>query len=99
MISSDVTDRFLTYISYDTQSKEGAEEMPSTRSQLALAEKLAEELKQMGASQVRMDAYGYVYAKIPSNTNRDIPALGFIAHMDTAPALSGKDVKAQVIHK
>ena len=98
MISSDVTDRFLTYISYDTQSKEGAEEMPSTRSQLALAEKLAEELKQMGASQVRMDAYGYVYAKIPSNTNRDIPALGFIAHMDTAPALSGKDVKPQIIH-
>ena len=94
---SEVLDRFLRYVSYDTQSKEEEEAIPSTSSQLALAKLLRDELAQMGAAQVRMDEYGYVYAKILSNTSRSVPALGFIAHMDTSPALSGRDVKPQLV--
>lgn len=94
---SEVLDRFLRYVSYDTQSKEEEEAIPSTSSQLALAKLLRDELTQMGAAQVRMDEYGYVYAKILSNTSRSVPALGFIAHMDTSPALSGRDVKPQLV--
>ena len=94
---SEVLDRFLRYVSYDTQSKEEEEAIPSTSSQLALAKLLRDELTQMGATQVRMDDHGYVYAKILSNTSRSVPALGFIAHMDTSPALSGRDVKPQLV--
>ena len=94
---SEVLDRFLRYVSYDTQSKEEEEAIPSTSSQLALAKLLRDELTQMGAAQVRMDEHGYVYAKILSNTSRPVPALGFIAHMDTTPALSGRDVKPQLV--
>ena len=94
---SEVLDRFLRYVSYDTQSKEEEEAIPSTSSQLALAKLLRDELTQMGAAQVRMDEHGYVYAKILSNTSRSVPALGFIAHMDTSPALSGRDVKPQLV--
>ena len=94
---SEVLDRFLRYVSYDTQSKEEEEAIPSTSSQLALAKLLRDELTQMGAAQVRMDDHGYVYAKILSNTSRSVPALGFIAHMDTSPALSGRDVKPQLV--
>ena len=94
---SEVLDRFLRYVSYDTQSKEEEEAIPSTSSQLALAKLLRDELAQMGAAQVRMDEHGYVYAKILSNTSRSVPALGFIAHMDTSPALSGRDVKPQLV--
>ena len=64
---------------------------------MALAKLLRDELTQMGAAQVRMDEHGYVYAKILSNTSRSVPALGFIAHMDTSPALSGRDVKPQLV--
>ncbi len=94
---SEVLDRFLRYVSYDTQSKEDEEDIPSTSCQLALARLLRDELTQMGAVQVRMDDHGYVYAKILSNTSRPVPALGFIAHMDTTPALSGRDVKPQLV--
>ncbi len=92
-----VKERFLEYIAMDTQSCEDVEAVPSTQKQWKLAERLAEELKQMGASDVRMGEHCYVYATIPENCGKKVPTLGFIAHMDTATAMSGKGVKAKVI--
>lgn len=88
-----VDERFLKYVKFDTQSAE-AECFPSTAKQLILLKELADELKEMGIEDVRMDEkYGYVYASIPSNTDADVPAIGFIAHVDTSPAVSGANVK------
>ena len=92
-----VTERFLRYISYDTQSKEEEEQVPSTKKQLEFSILLAAELKEMGISNVRMDGHGYIYGEIPANTEETVMSLGFIAHMDTSPALSGKDVKPQLV--
>ena len=92
-----VKDKFLRYIAVDTQSAE-AETVPSTEKQFNLARMLCEELKAVGASDVRLDEqHAYVYGFIPSNVEENIPVLGFVAHMDTSPALSGKDVKARCI--
>lgn len=92
-----VTERFLEYVSQDTQSQEGKEDIPSTCKQLGFAKKLAEELKGMGAENVRVTRQGYVYASIPATTSRKTPILGFVAHMDTAPSFSGADVRPQII--
>ncbi len=96
---SDVTERFLRYVSFDTQSEESSMSTPSTDRQLDLARALLRELRDMGASNVRMDEYGYVYAAIPANRPEleKAPALGFIAHMDTAPAMSGRHVKPRIV--
>ena len=92
-----VKEKFLRYIAVDTQSAE-AETVPSTEKQFNLARMLCEELKAMGASDVRLDEnHAYVYGFIPANVEGNIPVLGFVAHMDTSPALSGKDVKARCI--
>ncbi len=92
-----VKERFLRYIAMDTQSCDDVEAVPSTKKQWALANCLAEELRQMGASDVRVQEHCYVYAAIPATGGKKSPVLGFIAHMDTATAMSGKDVKAKVI--
>jgi len=92
-----VKERFLEYIAVDTQSCEDVEAVPSTEKQWKLAERLAEELKQMGASNVRMGEHCYVYAMIPATCKEKVPSLGFIAHMDTATAMSGRDVKARIV--
>ena len=97
MLNNSVTDRFLRYISYDTQSKEDEEQVPSTKKQMEFGRLLAAELKEMGVSDVRMDEHGYIYGEIPANTQEKTRSLGFIAHMDTSPALSGKDVKPQFV--
>ena len=95
---SDVVSRFLNYVSIDTQSMDGQEQFPSTAKQLNLARLLAEELKGMGAANVRISDYGYVYAEIPPAPGcEEAPVLGFIAHMDTTPDFSGTDVKPQRI--
>ncbi len=94
---SEVTRRFLEYVGYDTQSREGQEKIPSTGRQLVLAKKLAEELEGMGAENVRITGQGYVYASIPANTDRKAPVLGFVAHMDTVPSFSGTDIKPRLI--
>ena len=91
-----VKERFLEYIAFDTQSKDEMETVPSTEKQWALANHLAEELKTIGASDVRIGEHCYVYAKIPATSHESLPVLGFIAHMDTATAISGKEVKARV---
>ena len=97
MLKQFSTDRFLRYISYDTQSKEDEEQVPSTKKQMELGRLLTAELKEMGVSDVRMDEHGYIYGEIPANTQKKTRSLGFIAHMDTSPALSGKDVKPQFV--
>ena len=95
----DVLDRFLRYVRIDTQSEEN-QQSPTTRKQFDLARLLAEELEKMGAAQVRLDeAHCYVYARIPGNLpqGKTAPAIGFIAHMDTSPAVSGANVKPRVV--
>ncbi|MDO5406235.1 MAG: peptidase T [Eubacteriales bacterium] len=94
---SAVVDKFLRYVAIDTQSMEDQECYPSTKKQKVLGQMLEQELKEMGASEVSMDAYGYVTAVIPANTDKSIPALGLIAHMDTSPACSGRDISVQII--
>ncbi len=94
-----VQDRFLKYIGFDTQSKEDSNSYPSTDKQLALAENMVKELKEIGIENAQMDAYGYVTASIKSNIDKKIPAIGFIAHLDTSPDLSGEHVNARIIPK
>ena len=89
-------DRFLRYVAVDTQSDENSESQPSTAKQLNLLKMLCEELQAMGV-EASLDEFGYVMAKIPSNIDKAVPAVGFIAHVDTAPDASGKDVKPQII--
>ncbi len=92
-----VLERFLRYIAVDTMSEPEKEQIPSTEKQRVLGAMLAQELKDMGASNVRMDDHAYVYAAIPATTDKKIPVLGLIAHMDTACACSGKDVKPRFV--
>lgn len=94
---STVVDKFLRYVSVDTQSMEDQECYPSTEKQKNLGHMLVKELKDMGAANVRMDEYGYVLAEIPATSEKQVPVLGFIAHMDTSPACSGADIKTQIV--
>lgn len=94
---SPVIEKFLRYVSYDTQSQDEQPQIPSTEKQRVLANALAEELKAMGAEDVCVSQESYVYATIPATTNKNIPVLGFIAHMDTSPDASGKDVKPRIV--
>lgn len=96
---SSIIDRFMKYISVDTQSDEDSNTSPSTDKQFRLARLLAEEMTAMGVTNVRLDdQHCYVYGEIPSNVDADIPALGFISHMDTAPNAPGDASNAR-IHK
>ncbi|MDO4324427.1 MAG: peptidase T [bacterium] len=94
-----VLERFLSYVKIDTESVPDREQIPSSKKQFDLAKKLEAELREMGASDVRLDAHCYVYAKIPANTDKKVPAVGFIAHMDTSPAISGANVKPRIIRQ
>lgn len=89
--------RFLKYITFDTQSDENSQSVPSTSKQLALAEVLAQELRELGVDNAEVDSNGIVYGRIPANTDAKRDAIGLIAHMDTAGEMSGKDVKARII--
>ncbi len=93
----DLVKRFLKYVSYDTQSDENSLTTPSTSKQLNLAKYLVNELKSIGCQDVFLDEYGIVYATIPSNTDQKVPTIGFIAHMDTSPDCSGKDIHPRII--
>ena len=94
-----VLDRFLRYVSYDTQSREGAEAYPSTPGQLVLLEDLVSELRGMGLQDAAMDEHGYVTATIPATTGKTgVPVIGFIAHVDTSPEMSGAGVKP-IVHR
>ena len=91
-----ILDRFLRYVAVDTQSCEESESQPSTAKQLTLLKMLRDELLALGV-QADLDEFGYVMGRIPTNTDKPVPKLGFIAHVDTAPDASGADIKPQII--
>lgn len=91
-----ILDRFLRYVSVDTQSDENSDSQPSTAKQLDLLNLLCKELNEMGVS-ASVDEYGYVMGSIPSNINENVPAIGFISHVDTSPDASGANVRPQII--
>lgn len=94
---SRVVEKFLKYVSFDTRSDEESSTVPSTPGQMVLAKELARELKTMGLEDVLVDDKGYVMGTLPSNMDKEVPVLGFIAHMDTSMEVSGKDVKPQFV--
>ena len=94
----DITERFLNYTKFDTQSAEDSESVPSTPQQLVFAEYLRKELEREGLSNVELDEKGYIYATLKANTKDEIPTIGFISHYDTSPDCSGADIKAQIVH-
>lgn len=91
-----ILDRFLRYVAINTQSDENSESQPSAAKELDLLKLLCKELNDMGV-EAALDEYGYVMGSIPSNIDKKVPAIGFIAHVDTSPDASGKDVKPQII--
>ncbi|WP_121604476.1 peptidase T [Virgibacillus sp. Bac332] len=96
-MKEELIQRFTTYVKMDTQSKAGTGQTPSTPGQLVLAKQLVEELRQIGMVDVMVDDFGYVMATLPANTDKDIPTIGFLAHIDTATDFTGKNVNPQVI--
>ena len=95
----DIVSRFLKYVSFDTQSADDAGKTPSTDKQLVLAEYLKQELTEIGLEDIELDANGYLYATLPANTSRQVPTIGFIAHMDTSPDCSGAGVSPRIVEK
>ena len=93
----DIIERFLKYVSFDTQSSEESESVPSTPKQMVFAKYLRDELKDEGFDDVEMDDMGYVYATLKSNMKKDVPTIGFISHYDTSPDCSGAGVKPRLI--
>lgn len=94
---TDVIERFLRYVGYETTSDPASSTYPSTATQLELLKLLAEELRAIGLEEVKMDEWGYVTATMPANTGRNLPVFGLLAHVDTSSAASGKDIKARIV--
>lgn len=92
-----IEERFLNYVKFDTQSSEESETCPSTSKQMAFAEYLRDELKNIGLQDVELDEQAYLYATLPSNIDKDVPTVGFIAHMDTSPDCSGANIKPRIV--
>jgi len=93
----DITERFLNYTQFDTQSAEDSDSVPSTSKQLIFAEYLKKELEKEGLDDVELDEKGYLYATLKSNTKDKVPTIGFISHYDTSPDCSGADIKPQIV--
>ena len=94
-----ITERFLNYTKFDTQSAEESQTVPSTPKQLVFANYLKEELENEGLQEVEMDEKGYIYATLPANTKDEVPTIGFISHYDTSPDCSGADIKPRIVEK
>ncbi|MEI6856045.1 peptidase T [Psychrilyobacter sp.] len=94
---SKLVERFINYVKFDTKSDENSATCPSTKKQLKLAVFLKDEMIGLGLEDVTLDENGYLMATLPSNSDKDIPTFGFIAHMDTAPAFSGKDIRPKFV--
>ncbi|RFU63598.1 peptidase T [Bacillus sp. V59.32b] len=94
---NEIIDRFIAYVKVDTQSNENNDTCPSTPGQLTLANMLVDELKAIGMSEVTIDENGYVMASLPSNTEKEVPTIGFLAHVDTATDFTGANVKPQIV--
>lgn len=98
-MKTEIMSRFISYAQVETQSDESSETCPSTPGQLTLARMLVEELKAIGMQEITMDSNGYVMATLPANTDKEIPTIGFLAHMDTATDFTGAGVKPQIIEQ
>lgn len=96
-IKERMLERFLKYVTFDTESCDDANVVPTTEGQFVFARFLEQELKAMGLSEVVLDEKGYLYATLPANCDKKMPVVGFIAHLDTSPDMSGKDVKPRVV--
>ncbi len=92
-----VIERFLKYVTFDTQSDESSGTTPSTSKQMAFAQYLKTELEELGLDDITLDENGYLFATLPSNVDRPIPVVGFIAHLDTSPDMSGENVKPRIV--
>ena len=92
-----IIDRFLRYVAFDTASNPDSQSQPSTNKQFALLEQLRKELQAMGVEQVEVDKNGYLMASIPSNIDGDVPAIGFISHVDTSPDAPGCGIKPRIV--
>jgi tripeptide aminopeptidase len=97
-LKTSVLERFLRYVTYDTQSREGSESYPSTAKQLVLLDQLVKELKEIGLQDAVRDEHGYVFATIPATSKKNVPVIGFIAHVDTSPESPGAAVRPIVHH-
>lgn len=93
----EIIDRFISYVKIDTQSDESSEATPSTPKQWDLANKLRDELQEMGMQDVSIDEHAYVMATLPSNVDHEVPTIGFVAHFDTTPDFTGTNVNPQII--
>ena len=98
-MKEDLIKRLTGYVRVDTQSDENSETCPTTPGQLELGRKLVEELHSIGMQEIHMDDNGYVMATLPSNTDHDVPVIGFLAHLDTATDFTGKNVNPQIIEQ
>ena len=92
-----LVDRFLKYVSFDTQSDESTGLTPSTPKQMVFAEYLKTELESLGLEDITLDEHGYLFATLPANIDKEVPTIGFIAHMDTSPDMTGKDVSPRIV--
>src|SRR5690606_13054289 len=92
-----IIDRFISYVTVDTESDPNSDTTPSTKKQWDLANKLVEELKQIGLTDVTIDENAYIMATLPSNVSHDVPTIGFVSHFDTSPDFTGANVKPQII--
>lgn len=94
-----VIERFLKYVTFDTQSDESTGVTPSTPKQMVFAQYLKTELEELGLQDISLDENGYLFATLPSNVDHEVPVVGFIAHMDTSPDMSGENVKPRIVEK
>ena len=93
----DLTERFLKYVKFDTQSDELTNMTPSTPGQYKIAEYLQKELEELGLKEITLDENGYLMASLPANTDREVPTVGFIAHLDKSPDMSGHNVRPRIV--
>ena len=96
-ITDKMLQRFLKYVTFDTESVDESNNVPTSEGQFVFARYLAEELEAMGLTEITLDEKGYLYATLPANCEKSVPVVGFIAHLDTSPDMSGKDVKPRVV--
>ena len=92
-----LVERFLKYVSFDTQSSDESGVTPSTDKQMVFARYLKTELEELGLEEIELDEHGYLYATLPANTDKPVPTVGFIAHMDTSPDCSGANVNPRIV--
>lgn len=96
-MKKEVIERFISYAQIDTQSSEDSETCPSTSGQMTLANKLVAELQEIGMEEAQVDEHGYVMATLPANTEKNVPTIGFLAHLDTATDFTGTNVQPQIV--